>query len=213
MDPGSPVCKAQVTCKHQKVDFKWSKWMDQWPWLAGQQPAPAAGEMLGGLAVRAVPSAPAHNRAGPHRSKARYDWSWLAADGTAIEVGMLSANSSPAYTHTPGMAFQERPEDKQASAAQPALSLPWEKSTVPPLQIHLIESIRICELLPEIQLRNIAQAPCTSRLTAFREVKGRGEIWWRTKLSHCSSINKLPRNTNITSPYSKQVGFYSLGRI
>lgn len=44
--------------------------MGQWPRLASQVPAPAAGEMLGGLAVRVVPPAPASNWAGPHRSRA-----------------------------------------------------------------------------------------------------------------------------------------------
>lgn len=206
---GSPVCKLQVTHKHQRVDFKWPKQTSDPGLLVSSLPQKLARCRAVGMSELSLQPQQTI-RQGPRIAEPRYDWSWLAADGTAVPVGVLSANSSLAYTHTPGMGLQERPEDKQASAAQPALSLPWEKSTVPPLQIHLIESIRICELLPESQLRSVAQARCTSRLTACREVTGRGETWWRTKLPHRSSINKLPCNTNITSPYSKQVGFYSL---
>lgn len=48
--------------------------MGQWPRLASQVPAPAAGEILGGLAARIVPPAPASNWARPHRSRALF---WL----------------------------------------------------------------------------------------------------------------------------------------
>lgn len=94
-------------------------------WLVGQFPDTEAGEMLSSLDARAAPPASSHNQAGSHSSRPPYDCSWLAAGGTAAPDGVLSMNNNLAYTHTPGTGFQERPEDKQASAAQPALSRPW----------------------------------------------------------------------------------------
>lgn len=44
----------------------------------------------------------------PLGTEPHYNWSWRAADGTAVEIGMLSVNHSLAYTHTPGTRVQER---------------------------------------------------------------------------------------------------------
>lgn len=167
--------------------------------------------MLRSLVTRAAPSVSTQTWAGLHRSRAPL-WlilssSWWQDCHSWCVIGKQQPGLYPSWDATPGKTWGQA--DKCWAVCPVS---PWEKSTVPLLQIHLIESIWIYTVSPESPPRSTAQALCTSRLTAFRGVTGKGEVWWRTKLPHHSSINKLPLNTNITSPYSKQVGFYSLGR-
>lgn len=200
-------CPMHKVCKHQKMDFIWpdgavtlhcrSVACPRSCWWAGQvgchrcwMPHMGGQDPIG---------------AEPH-----YNWSWWAADGTAVEVVVLSVNHGPAYTHTPGTRVQERAEGKQVACPVPTMGK-GQCLTTANLFNWVSKNTR---LLPgRVSWEAQHKLYAASRLTACRKVRGRGEIWLETKLLYHNSSNKLPRNTNIMSPYSKQLWFCSLDSI